>query len=114
MTAPNTPNKRATNFDAFVSNAKASTLELEEGYQNIRSKIEAIEENFGRLDKALHEAINRSRPFLVNDPRDTNSAGSGPVPTPPMSPHAHTLDSLNDKIWDLGTLVKAFASSIDS
>lgn len=88
--------------------------ELEEGHRNVSRKVEALEKNLARLSESIHEAINKARPFLVNDPRDTNSAESGPAPTPPMSPHAHTIDSLNDRVWDLGTLIKAFASSIDT
>ena len=91
--------------------------DLEEGYRNDRNvsrKVEALEKNLARLSESIHEAINKCRPFLVSDPRDTDSAGCGPVPTPPMSPHAHTLDCLNDKVWDLGTLVKEFTSSVDS
>ncbi len=87
--------------------------DLEEGYHNVSRKVGALEKSLARLSESIHEAINMCRPFLVNDPRDTDSAESGPAPNPPMSPHAHTIDSLNDRVWDLGTLVKAFASSID-
>jgi len=87
--------------------------DLEERYHNVSRKVEALERNLVRLSESIHEAINMCRPFLVNDPRDTNSAQSGPAPIPSMSPHAHTIDSLNDRVWDLGTLVKEFASNID-
>lgn len=92
----------------------APATELEDRYQNISRKVEAILENFERLSKFTNEAINKCHPFLVNDPRNAVEADSVPVGTPSMSPHAHALDQLNGKIWDLGTLVRNFTSSIDS
>jgi len=84
----------------------------EEGYRNISCKTENFEKNLERLSNCIHEAISKCRPFLVSDPRD-NIVESESVPTPPMSQHARTLESLNDKIWDLGTLVQTFSRNID-
>jgi hypothetical protein len=92
---------------------QAPATELEDRYQNISRKVEAILENFERLSKFTNEAINKCHPFLVNDPRNAVEEGAT-LPTPSMSPHAHALDNLNDKLWDLGTLVRNFTSSIDS
>jgi len=95
-----------------ASNPLTAAPELEEGHRNVICKTESLEKNLARLSESIHEAISKCHPYLVSDPRDNITEGA-PVPIPPMSPHAHYLDSLNDKIWDLGTLVQNFSRYID-
>lgn len=117
--SPNYPDKRATNWEQFrdqfiTSNPIPAKEDEEDKYQYTRRKMEAIEDNLGRLAKFLDEAISRCRPFLVHDPRDASTAEALPSAVPLTSPHAQALDALNDKVWDLGTLVRNFLSNIDS
>jgi hypothetical protein len=90
----------------------APELDSEEGHRNVICKTESLEKTLARLSESIHEAISKCHPYLVSDPRNSITEDA-PVPTRPMSPHAHYLDSLNDKIWDLGTLVQSFSCNID-